>query len=207
MAGFFSLDNRPMLHILTAPEQGVFVLVRLDEIKEEGIERSFSVSATHFPELQALQESGEAVFRDQLHFALRLVRVGELVEVTGRLRTAIEARCARCLKKAGGEVTADFELTYSRQLPHPASGGDEDEIELSATDLGLVAFSGDALELDGLVEEQVLLALPYRPLCKEECRGLCPHCGVDRNIQSCDCTTTEIHEGKFAALKQLKLSK
>lgn len=183
------------------------MLVRLDEIREEGIERSFSVAATHYPELQAVQGSGEVKFSDQLHFVFTLCRAGNLVEVSGTLRSAITLYCGRCLTEFQTALSSGFELTFSRETVHRAVAEGDDEIELSTEDLGLITFTGDEINLDDIVEEQVLLALPFRPLCSEACRGLCPDCGIDLNQHECDCARGAFRENKFAALQNLKINK
>lgn len=182
------------------------MIVRLDEIKEGGIDRSYSVAATHYPELTALQTAGEAQFTETLQLAFHLERVGSMIEVSGCVRTEIGMQCGRCLKEFRAPLAASFELTFTRESTQRTTPTDDEGIELTAEDLGLVTFHGEEINLDTIVEEQILLAMPVRPLCNETCQGLCPRCGNDLNHQRCECTTEEFHEGKFAALRNLKIS-
>jgi DUF177 domain-containing protein len=73
---------------------------------------------------------------------------------------------------------------------------------LQKEDLALSVFDGETIDLDELVREQVLLAMPPRMLCAEECKGLCPVCGEDRNSQECACETKEI-DPRWAGLAGL----
>ena len=79
----------------------------------------------------------------------------------------------------------------------------EEQHELSEEDLNLAVFNGEAIELDDLVREEILLALPAQVLCRESCRGLCPVCGVDRNLSTCDCEARQI-DSRWEALKDLQ---
>jgi uncharacterized protein len=77
------------------------------------------------------------------------------------------------------------------------------ELELSEEDLGVIEVAGDVLASEPLVAEQVQLELPTRPLCREECRGLCPNCGGDRNERACECES-EASDPRWSALAELK---
>jgi uncharacterized protein len=79
----------------------------------------------------------------------------------------------------------------------------EDGAEVAEGDLDLFPFDGDKIDLEPLMREQFVLAIPYAPLCKEDCKGLCPQCGIDRNTASCTCEKPI--DPRLAALKGLKL--
>jgi uncharacterized protein len=81
-----------------------------------------------------------------------------------------------------------------------------DEVELGAADMEIDYFRGEKINLRDPIQEQVILALPDRVLCKPDCKGLCPQCGADLNEAACDCDRTPPF-GKFAALKHLNLNK
>ncbi|MCA9680433.1 MAG: DUF177 domain-containing protein, partial [Myxococcales bacterium] len=85
-----------------------------------------------------------------------------------------------------------------------AAADDEDAgLELAAEDLDVFAYDGESVDLEPIVREQLVLAVPYAPLCKEDCRGLCPQCGIDRNVETCTCQPPG--DPRFAALGALKL--
>jgi uncharacterized protein len=118
----------------------------------------------------------------------------------GSFRGVASATCARCLDRFPLEVANDFSLVLTPETP--LSG----EIELAASDLGQSFYKGTEVDLSRLVYEQVILALPTRPLCDEECRGLCPQCGVDRNRGRCSCTV-EAGDPRLAVLRTLKIDR
>ena len=78
----------------------------------------------------------------------------------------------------------------------------EEEIELTAEQMDLIPFNGSRIDLRQAVAEQVLLALPIKPLCSRQCKGLCPRCGLNLNHGPCQCPPQE-PAGPFAALKVL----
>lgn len=86
------------------------------------------------------------------------------------------------------------------------AGKDDDAelgLELATDDLDVFPYAGDAVDLEPLVREQFILAVPFAPLCKDDCLGLCPQCGIDKNVESCACEKPI--DPRFAALQGLKL--
>jgi uncharacterized protein len=129
----------------------------------------------------------------------RVSRKGQEVRLRGRVRAQVEARCDRCLKPALFPVEANFDERY-------VPAGEEvksDETELHPDELSFSVYAGETLDADELVREQILLALPARLLCREECKGLCPGCGADLNSEPCTCTRDEV-DPRWAALAAMK---
>jgi uncharacterized protein len=123
---------------------------------------------------------------------------GNQVFVSGHVETRAQVECDRCLKAIELPVSADFKLEY-------ISGSDYESTEaaeLSEDDLSVSVFDGEALDVDEIVKEQILLAVPTRMLCREDCKGICPECGTDRNTGKCNCVTNDI-DPRWAALKKL----
>ena len=112
------------------------------------------------------------VFKDQRRFRL-----------VGCVATLLELTCSRCLEPFRLPVDAPFDLVF---VPAHENTG-EGEIEVDGDDLGTAFYRDDIIDLGGLMREQFLLALPMKPLCQQECRGLCPACGANRNAGSCSC--------------------
>ena len=149
---------------------------------------------------------GELILEDErvrlsgpAHVEGWLTRKEREVQLRGTLSARAEVECDRCLKPVEIPVEADFDVAYTTESDYAAS----ETAELQADDLRLSVYDGEAIELDDLVSEQILLALPPRTLCREDCRGLCPSCGADRNIEECRCETVEV-DPRWAALASLK---
>ena len=124
---------------------------------------------------------------------------GNEVFVNGHVDTRAQVECDRCLKPIELPVNADFELEYITDSEYESSG----VAELTEAEMSVSVFDGEALDVDEIVKEQILLAVPTRMLCREDCKGICPQCGVDRNTGECNCVTEDI-DPRWAALKNLK---
>ena len=108
-----------------------------------------------------------------------------------RLRAAyhgsFELLCARCVEPVPTQLAGDFDLIFRPQSADATPG--ERSITPDETEIGYYEESG--LSLEDVVREQVLLSLPSRTLCKEDCKGLCPRCGQNLNLASCSCNSSE----------------
>ena len=121
------------------------------------------------------------------------------IRFVGKLATQVELRCARCLEPVTRDLVSSFDLLY-RPLgvdagPHERSVGD--------ADLEIGYYEGDGLELEDVLKEQVLLAVPIKAVCREDCRGLCPHCGSNLNAESCNCVQ-DAPDVRWSALKEIR---
>jgi uncharacterized protein len=126
----------------------------------------------------------------------------EQVRLQGHVNAAIEVRCDRCLAPVVVPVNADFDVAY---IPAELEEATPEPTELQEDDLNFAVYEGGELDIDELAREQLLLALPARQLCREDCKGLCPTCGADLNTQTCHCEQQEI-DPRWAALAALKNS-
>ena len=126
-------------------------------------------------------------------------QVVEDIRLVGRFSIEVEMRCARCLEPVEESVAEDFDLLY-RPLGVDATS-DEAAISLADTEIGY--YQGEGLLLEDVLKEQILLALPIKQVCSRECKGLCPHCGGNLNVQSCDCVQT-LSDPRWAALEDIR---
>src|SRR5919197_5689987 len=98
----------------------------------------------------------------------RIERDDPDVFVRGHLRSTVPQACGRCLESLPVRVHADVDLRF---VPRPATG---DAVELAADDLDLCFYDADQIDLRSVIESETTLALPMKPLCRDDCRGLCP---------------------------------
>ncbi len=129
--------------------------------------------------------------------ALDLHTEGSDVLVQGDIDAVVPQDCSRCLEPFSVTVHAHVDVRVS---PRPAPAGDN--IELGADDLDMDFYANDELDLGAIVRTETTLALPMKALCREDCRGLCPVCGGNRNVVTCHCQQRE-PDPRLAALKQL----
>lgn len=154
---------------------------------------------TYAPEDFELEDEGARLTEDATVEG-SASRKGVEVRLRGRITTEVELLCDRCLVPARTPLAVEFDASF---IPREVEAVKEENVELLVEDLGLAAYEGDAVDLDELVREQILLALPLRRLCREECKGLCPECGKDLNAGQCSCEQGEV-DPRWAALAGLK---
>jgi uncharacterized protein len=116
--------------------------------------------------------------------SLSIERRGEKVLVTGDFETTVRQACGRCVEPLVTRVAPGVDLQL---VPHPS--GRQGEVELGPDDLEVDFYQGDLLDVGGLLRSETDLALPMKPLCRPDCRGLCPVCGGNRNVTECRCET------------------
>jgi uncharacterized protein len=151
---------------------------------------------------------------DKLEFDGKLTQAGPLhatgtarlvsrslgeIRVEGRLTVRMNAECDRCLENAVLPVDRSFDLMY---VPvEDAAGAGEDEVDEAGIEVGY--YEGPGLELNDVLREVVLLALPMRVVCSEDCKGICPQCGQNRNEGDCGCQPVAADD-RWSKLKSLK---
>ena len=117
--------------------------------------------------------------------------------LVGTLSTNLELTCSRCVEPFQLPIDSRFDVRY---LPQSANTGEEREIE--EDDLSDAFYRDDQIDLGQLIDEQFYLALPMKPLCGDDCKGLCPNCGVNLNLETCDCEV-RWEDPRLAGLKAL----
>ena len=120
------------------------------------------------------------------------------LRVTGTVSGRLQVECDRCLKPVGLVVDSKFDVEYVTAEDYQA----QQALELTEADLNLSIFDGEGLEIDELVKEELLLAVPDHVICSEACRGMCAVCGVDKNSVDCECETREV-DPRWSGLKEL----
>ena len=126
---------------------------------------------------------------------------GRRVRLVGRVKTALECDCSRCLEPFAVPVDASVDVVF---MPAEANvgrvGGDE---EVREDDLGLSYYRNEEIDLGTLMREQFYLAAPMKPLCQDDCKGLCPVCGANRNRETCACRAEWV-DPRMEALRNLR---
>src|SRR5215472_606906 len=190
------------------------MVVKVEEIGEDGLELDEAIDAKFLED--ALAHRGEetgfrAVHGARLKATLRKVSGG--VMLTGQFQADVSAPCKRCLAEVGASLPVSFQLNL---MPR-ARADDEESGELEADERAERAgsfrleeadrewFDGKTIQLDPILREQVLLALPMNLVCTESCRGLCPVCGNNLNEKQCECQR-EAMDPRWIDRKSTRLS-
>ncbi len=144
-------------------------------------------------------------------FDVELYADGSNVYASGTMTGHVVVACGRCVGPASIPIEEEaLRVTFMPKADVPeeddaevADKSEDEGVELASDDLDVFPFEGEHVDLERLIREQLVLAVPYAPLCKEDCQGLCPQCGIDRNVETCECTKPI--DPRFEALKGLKL--
>jgi uncharacterized protein len=121
------------------------------------------------------------------------------IRLKGKLSVMVAAPCDRCLEAARAKIDSDFDLIYM-PAAEMASGGEE-EVAADAIEVGF--YEGNGIELNDVLREVVLLALPMQLVCDEDCKGICPACGQNRNQVDCGCHPQAVDD-RWNKLKLLR---
>jgi len=176
------------------------LIVHLQDLKEGTVR----LIIDHPPEFFELEDrefefpapvQGEVLFR----------KVGKNILARGWLKTTVKTVCVRCLEDVHLEINAKVELTYSNDPKYK-----EQPIDIDPMADIVYFFEGELIEPKEQLRELIMAELPFLPLCKPDCKGLCPFCGINLNQESCNCQIEKkremdeaIHEWK-AVLKRIR---
>ena len=169
--------------------------VRVSDIKESGIHIETFESPewlVNVPELSDGDKNTKLTSRFDID--LRLHKVLREVTVSGNVRFSIEAPCSRCLKT----VKLDLKPEVNLVLTPEESTGEEDD------DVNHETYAGDEVDISDYIREQIAMSLPFKVVCSDKCKGLCPNCGVNLNDETCECDSQRI-DPRLAVLKNLKI--
>jgi len=180
----------------------------VDRIGEEPSDYAFEPDPAWWEEASgAIPELARA---DRSSFALRFRahRMADDLYLEGEVAGCVELECVRCLTRYFHALREDFRLVLEpvgdRVPTEPAEAAALARDGLALGDeLESGWFRGPEIDLGGYLREVVALALPVQPLCREDCKGLCPRCGADRNREACGCEETK-PSSPFAVLAALR---
>jgi uncharacterized protein len=171
------------------------MLIEVEELDEKG--KSFDHA--YEPGEIVLDEEGVRMVEPP-HIQLRASKTGTTVSLSGQLSARAEVDCDRCLKSVDVPLEVSFDAKYAPLDELESEGAHElgnDEMETDS-------YTGESIDVDEFVREQILLAMPTRALCGPDCKGLCPICGASRNTNpACGCEEHDV-DPRWSALKNLK---
>lgn len=180
----------------------------IDRLTETPTELHYEAPPGWWQERCAPDDARVAHIDAPLEFAVRAHRMGEDLFLEGEVRGELALACGRCLERYRSPVREPFRLLLEpagSRVPADPEGAERlsrDGLFL-ADELESGWFRGSEIDLDTLFLEVVALCLPVQPVCREDCRGICPRCGVNRNETLCECTDVR-PESPFAVLRHLR---
>ncbi len=132
---------------------------------------------------------------DKIDVSCLITKTSGTVFIQGSFSASIDICCSRCLENTKMSIGSDFAYTLV-----PAKTETVEDLELKPEELEISYFHGDFIDLTSIICEQVILQIPIKALCKEECKGLCQQCGANLNISLCNCNSSSF-DNRMAVLK------
>ena len=168
--------------------------INVEIIPEEGIK--YVVSEDGARSNKFLNDTADIDFTlRKVDLDCRITKTSTTVFIKGELSAIIDSNCSRCLENTSVPIGGSFSYTL---VPYKAET--REDVELTAEDLEISHYSGEFIDFTSIICEQILLQIPIKKLCREECKGLCPHCGMNLNNCSCNCHLNVRHS-RMAVLK------
>lgn len=167
-------------------------------IPEEGLEFSLSEDGKRFKECFQDEDCPDFSLR-KVDVECRVAKISSTIFIKGKLSVLLDISCSRCLEDIVLTVGGDFAYTLV-----PAKTETREDLELKAEELEISCYTEDFIDLTPIICEQIILQIPIKALCKDECKGLCPRCGKNLNAASCNCDA-EFVDARMAVLKNFKL--
>jgi uncharacterized protein len=190
------------------------LLIKIEQILDKGLELNEPIGLDLLGRALA-DEDGETGFHavEPSRLKARLSKVSGGVLVEGAMKVKVASSCKRCLTETRKTVPVEFTLNL---IPRDQVAGEDDGAEddrgkgerggsFDLDDADEEIFDGKTIDLDPIVREQVLLALPMDVVCKDDCKGLCPMCGQNLNEKQCGCESKYV-DPRLAVLKDIKLN-
>jgi len=178
------------------------MLIEIQELETRALDfrEEFSAGTIDLgPDLRQrspLRTEGRADLVEEHHGKHKVIQD---IRLKGRLDTSLEVACARCLEPVVHQVEREFDLLYR---PLGADAG-RDELSVTDAEAEISYYQGEGLLLEDALREQVLLAVPLKTICRENCKGLCPHCGKNLNEAQCSCAN-QVDDPRWEALKEIR---
>ncbi len=169
--------------------------IDIEDIDEEGLALDFIKDPSFF----AIEKKDFKIVKDVI-IHCSLSKCDNDIYVTGKVSAVLEFACSRCLEMFTEQINTEFSTEYLPETEKPT----EEEMEIVEDDFAISYYSEEKIDILPAVMDQILLSVPIKPLCKEDCRGLCPQCGQSLNINKCRCQTHDMDE-RLAVLKKIQL--
>jgi uncharacterized protein len=124
----------------------------------------------------------ESFFLDDINYNIFFNREGRQIKVKGRIETTVSLRCVSCLENFDLKIDSNFDI-----ILFPVDQIDINSVALNSDDMEYIFYEGDKIDLSKILMEQVNLFIPFNPVCRPDCSGICPNCGLNLNYEKCKC--------------------
>ncbi len=172
--------------------------INVINIPEEGLKYVLSEDGSRFKEYLADTAEPDFVLLN-VDVDCLITKMSATVLIKGKLSAIIESCCCRCLEDVRVSIGGDFNYSLV-----PATAEAREDVELTAEELEISHYHGDTIDLTSIICEQIILNIPIKTSCREECKGLCAQCGINLNTYSCNCHL-DVVDHRMAVLKKFKV--
>lgn len=173
--------------------------IRVDEIPESGRVLHLHWNQGELSRFLPPDDPFELSLPRPLNVDLEINKLPDHIRIQGMLQGVLQINCHRCLAPCLWTLEEPVDITLFNEAEAPG----EEELELEPEELDFEYFDGEVIEIDELIAEQIFLALPFKVLCSESCKGICPGCGANLNEEVCRCSA-DAKDNPFARLAELK---
>lgn len=171
------------------------MIINVCEIGDNGLKVNLKQNSGWFNKHDSVNDNACLVrINSDIEFNIVLFKVVREISVRGSVEFGIASSCSRCLDKVEQFIKIDINLTLS-----PLESLDEEDFDEDHE-----TYSGENVDLSSYLREQISLSLPFKVICIEKCKGLCPKCGENLNLKECDCSS-EWEDHRFSVLKGIKV--
>ena len=174
--------------------------IKLDELTENGLELNFSGREDLLsPTLENMPESPGLSLDPHVTGFVSLSMNGNDVFLTGNIKGTLHVQCSRCLADFDLEPELDLHLVLTRQASAP-----QEEHEMQQAEGDEILIEGPEIDLGKIIVQELLLSVPMKPLCSQECPGLCPVCGRLKGSDECTCSSEDRVDPRWEALAKFR---
>ena len=168
--------------------------INVATIPEEGIKYVLSEDGSRFKE--CLTDTAGTDFKlRKVDVDCLVTKTSTTIFIKGEFSAIIDSNCSRCLEDISVPIGGNFAYTLIL-----AKAETREDLELTAEELEISHYQGDLIDLTSIICEQIILQIPIKTLCREDCKGLCPKCGMNLNKSSCNCHLAAV-DNRMAVLK------
>lgn len=176
--------------------------IKAESLTEVPLTLTADEDLADYPVLSELAATESCTFLSPVHVSLQVAREFDHIRVHGTVSILARLSCARCLAVFDKEIVSQFTIFYAKSV----DATEDEEVALSEEDLVVAYYDSDIIDFTHEIEEQILMELPYKPLCKDDCKGLCVTCGADLNTNMCSCDRS-VSGSAFSVLKNLTVKR
>jgi|KNS12BottometaT_FD_k123_127154_2 uncharacterized protein len=172
------------------------MIFEIEEIPEGGLNFDVLEGKEHFE-----IDPPDCILTDDVKVRGKLTRIERDICFSGDFEASLSVTCTRCLKPFSLQVKNKVQVHFVPRVKELSPGS---EVEIKETDIEKEIYEEERVDLNGPIRDQILLDVPLIRLCQDDCKGICPVCGNDRNLNPCECENDGQIDPRFAVLQKLK---